>query len=579
MSFQTPITIAEAVHKITENSYLLPAIQREFVWSHDKIEWLFDSIMKSYPISSFLFWEVKENAKKYKFYKFISEFRERYKTHNEEISTNGLSSFIAILDGQQRLTALYIGLKGNYAYKVTGKRWEDTERNIPTRRLYLNIDEKLSDQEDGRVYEFKFLIDSNTHSQRIYKDSRNISWFKVGEILNFPSDEDLDSFIESFSAFSKNTIRQLRRVITRDTPINFFLLKSDQEIDTALNIFIRINSGGKPLDFSDLVMSMVIANWVTRDARKEIHQLVDNIQDKGFTISKDLILRAYLYLYSADITFTAKNFSKENSQSFEKEWDKIRDCLLSTFDLMKVFGFNDSTLISKNSILPIAYYLYHKDIYEDYSTKIKYKEDRVHIKTWLHISLLKQVFGGVSNNTLSQIRQAFTGNIRDTKITSGIDFFPSEKIFSHIRKEASVGEEFIAELLITQYKHKHERSFSLLSLLFPHLDYENNAFHKDHLHPVKQFEAISQATQGQYNEKDYHSIVNLQMLNANENSAKQEISLAEWIDQEPASRDRTAFLEAHLLPTDMTDFSIHNFDEFYTKRKILLTEKLTELLK
>ena len=64
MSFQTPITIKEAIENIESNKYLLPAIQREFVWKHSKIEWLFDSIMRNYPISSFLFWEVSGETKK-----------------------------------------------------------------------------------------------------------------------------------------------------------------------------------------------------------------------------------------------------------------------------------------------------------------------------------------------------------------------------------------------------------------------------------------------------------------------------------------------------------------------------------
>ena len=108
MSFQTPITISDAIEKIDSNQFLLPAIQREFIWNHSKIEWLFDSIMRNYPISSFLFWKVEETTSKgYRFYKFINEYRERYKTHNEEISTNGISSFNAVLDGQQRLTSLF----------------------------------------------------------------------------------------------------------------------------------------------------------------------------------------------------------------------------------------------------------------------------------------------------------------------------------------------------------------------------------------------------------------------------------------------------------------------------------------
>ena len=170
MAFKTPITISEAIEKIDSNQFLLPAIQREFIWNHLKIEWLFDSIMRNYPISSFLFWKVEEaTSKGYRFYKFINEYRERYNTHNAEISTNGINSFIAVLDGQQRLTSLYLGLKGSFAYKEYRRKWEDTEWSIPTRHLYLNITNELHDEEDGRIYEFRFLEKSETEEAEIFE--------------------------------------------------------------------------------------------------------------------------------------------------------------------------------------------------------------------------------------------------------------------------------------------------------------------------------------------------------------------------------------------------------------------------
>ena len=108
MSFQTPLTIKEAIENIENNKFLLPSIQREFVWEHTKIEWLFDSLMRNYPISSFLLWQVESEVKKgYKFYKFISKYREKFKTHNSEISVDGINEFKAVLDGQQRLTSIY----------------------------------------------------------------------------------------------------------------------------------------------------------------------------------------------------------------------------------------------------------------------------------------------------------------------------------------------------------------------------------------------------------------------------------------------------------------------------------------
>jgi len=303
MLFQTPITIKEAIESIENNKYLLPAIQREFVWKHTKIEWLFDSIMRNYPISSFLFWEVSGDTKKgYRFYKFLNQYRETFQTHNQEISTDGINDFLAILDGQQRLTSIYIGLKGSYAYRERGAlKAEDSERTRPTRHLYLNVTNQLNNEEDGRIYEFKFLKRSETNEDNIFSDRNGTKWFKVGNILNYVNDEKFDEFVEEMeSTFSRKALRQLRRAILEKQLINYFLEK-EQDLDKALNIFIRINSGGEPLNFSDLIMSIAVANWKKLNAREEIHQLVDTIEAKGFSISKDFVLKVFLYLYT-DVT-------------------------------------------------------------------------------------------------------------------------------------------------------------------------------------------------------------------------------------------------------------------------------------
>jgi uncharacterized protein with ParB-like and HNH nuclease domain len=75
MAFETPIKIKDAVEGIYSRQFLLPAIQREFVWSADQIEVLFDSLMRDYPIGSFLFWYVpKQNTRDYEYYEFIRNY-------------------------------------------------------------------------------------------------------------------------------------------------------------------------------------------------------------------------------------------------------------------------------------------------------------------------------------------------------------------------------------------------------------------------------------------------------------------------------------------------------------------------
>ena len=77
MAYETPLTIAEVMQNISANKYVLPSIQREYVWSTNQIETLFDSLMRDYPIGTFLFWEIdKEYVKKFDFYEFIKNYSE-----------------------------------------------------------------------------------------------------------------------------------------------------------------------------------------------------------------------------------------------------------------------------------------------------------------------------------------------------------------------------------------------------------------------------------------------------------------------------------------------------------------------
>jgi uncharacterized protein with ParB-like and HNH nuclease domain len=572
MSFQTPITIAEAVENVEYNKFLLPAIQREFVWSSSKIEWLFDSLMRNYPISSFLFWNVEgASVNGYRFYKFINEYREKYKTHNEEISTDGMGSFNAILDGQQRLTSLYVGLKGSYAYKEYRRKWENSEWSIPTRRLYLNFVSTLEEQEDGRIYEFSFLKDSDTKQAEIYKDK----WFRIGKILELKNISKFNKYVtdNGLSEFSIDILARLQEVIHSDRIINYFLEK-EQDLDKALNIFIRINSGGEPLNFSDLLMSIAVANWTQKDARKEIHKLVDAVRDKGFSISKDMVLKTFLVLYSKDIKFRVTNFSRDNAKEFETEWEKIRDAILSTFDLLKTYGFTDYTLTSKNAIIPIVYYLYHRQIYRDYSTKIEFKDEREIIKKWLHIVLIKKIFGGQADSVLTQIRKAFTSDIKNLKIKPEINEFPINEINKNIKKDTTVGDEFIEDLLYSQKDDQY--TFSTLSVLYPNLDYKNNDFHKDHIHPAASYDNLTDDLKEKYGWWTYNSIYNLQMLDANENMSKNDKSLKEWVDEQTKNIEKDKFLENHLIPN--VDLGLDNFEEYIEKRKELLMKELKKVL-
>lgn len=581
MGFFPPVTIANILQKIDYQTLLLPAIQREFVWSHDEIEILFDSLMRGFPIGSLLLWKVDgENKKSHRFYAILKKFRERYKTHCEEVNTLTVPDFEAVLDGQQRLTALYLGLKGTFAYKKPRVRWVDNEYAIPTRKLYLKIteyapqddtEENVSD-DDGRLYNFKFLENEDFENLDITE------WFEVGNILGLQGTFKLNAFIKEKeledNEFANETLSKLHDMI-HVTPIINYYLEDDPDYNKALNIFIRINSGGVKLDYSDLIMSTLIASWP--DAREEINNLIDEIWDSyGFEINKDLILRTYLLIFSNDIKFRVSNFTSENAFEFEQHWDEIRLCIVTAFKLIRDFGYVEQSLTSKNAVLPIAYYLFKSGKSKNFTKQISNKADWDIIKKWFHAVLLHRIFGGQADAILKVIRRPIRRSIKQNGT-----LFPAHEIamqLSKTRKSITVDDEFIESLLLTRYEDRY--SFPILALLYPHLDYKNGDFHKDHIHPKSCFTKrkldkagivnTANTVDWYFTDDDYfNGIVNLQMLDGNQNISKGDKSLLDWVSSSSVDVNK------QMIPNIL---KLEKFVEFVDVRLEILRGKLKNAL-
>ena len=576
--FQSPITIAQAIERIHRNEYLLPAFQRDFVWSAEQIEKLFDSLMKGYPISSMLFWKVKGGTKTdFRFYKFLSAFIQYHRICNDPIPTDNINDFYAILDGQQRLTSLYIGLCGSYAYKDYRKRWDYSESNFPTRHLYLNISRKYTQEESDREFIFSFVDKNISKEKDLFIDKSSEKWFRVGKILALHQDYNygIDEFAEdnNIDKESKRLLRLLDNVIHTKLNINFYE-EDEQKPDKAVNIFIRINSGGTALSFSDILMSIAIANCKQMDAKTEIKNLVEHIRSKGFNISHDFILKSFLYLYHKDVRSLITSFNLSFIELVENNWTRIRDAVSNLFDLLRSFGLTDFTMTSYNAAMPILYYLYHKDIYQDFYKKMGNREDCEIIKKWLFSILLRRAFGASADSVLAQSRRAYTTDITGCYIKETVTLFPAAEINSEIKKLSDVGDDFIEDLLYSQKDSRY--SFPILAMLYPNLDYRNNNFHQDHLHPASAYNDLEEKDKEKYGWQVYNSILNLQMLDANENESKNAKPLDKWVSEQTRNKDMQKFMEDHLIPD--TDLSLSNFADFVEKRKTILVQRIKKMI-
>ena len=422
MGFETPITIRKTIDGIQSNKYVLPAIQREFVWSTEQIENLFDSLLRGYPIGSFLFWKVlPERIGDFQFYRFMDKYHERDYRHNEPTNPPLFQEVTAVLDGQQRLTALNIGLNGWYAYKLP-RYWWNNNNAFPKRELYINLTRPTGNGLEGNGFEISFLRDTDLKSAH----GQDKHWFKVGDVLNFEKLQSVFNYCvsngltEDQDTYASDTLMELWSVLTQKPLINYFL-EEEQNLDKVLNIFIRVNSGGTQLSYSDMLLSIATAAWQERDARQEIYNLVDTLNSTGdgFTFNKDFVLKSSLVLTDIPaIEFRVNNFNKENMLKIEVEWDKIADALQRTTQLISIWGYNWQSLPSTYATIPLAYYMYHKGIPANFNTSSQYEVDRQIMQQWLRIALLKRTFSGAPDNVLRRIRRAMQD-------TNGTENFPA----------------------------------------------------------------------------------------------------------------------------------------------------------
>ena len=355
-------TIMEALDSIASHEYVLPAIQREFVWSQEQVCSLFDSLMQEYPFGEFMLWRVApENANKYRWYDFVREYHQRNNPHCPELGIINDKPLTAVLDGQQRLTAFNIGLRGSMAVKLPHKWWSSRDA-FPRRVLALDLLADPDPDEEGSRYAFEFIDDN-----RIGVEGPRL-WFKVADILALEAGPDMNDWLleqgldreQQSRAF--RTLDRLYRAIRVDPVVAYYEEKS-QDIERVLNIFIRCNRGGTPLSYSNLLLSIAVSQWKILDARREVYGLVDEMNGirPGLEFNADFVLKAGLMLTDiASVGFRVENFTHDNMSVLEDNWPNIRQALLETVELVDSFGFDSRTIQATNSLLPIAYYLYKK---------------------------------------------------------------------------------------------------------------------------------------------------------------------------------------------------------------------------
>jgi hypothetical protein len=355
--------------------------------------------------------------------------------------------------------------------------------------------------------------------------------------------------------------------------INFYEEKS-QDYDKVLTIFVRANSAGTPLEYSDLLLSTATAKWEKLNAREEINQLTTDLNalgdGDGYWFGKDFVLKASLYLTEdLPIQYKVKNFTRTNLRKIEGNWDSIKTHLTTTVRLVAKFGYRWENVVAPLALLPISFWLMKRG--DDAFDKSSKKDDVVaqtEIKKWLTIALLKRAFGGSSDTTLKSLRDV---------LLSGTEYktFPSGPLNRGLGIDAKLSDAEIEDLLANKYRGKY--TYLVLSLLYPVRDWKDTVFHEDHIFPESEFNVRNLRKKGYDEEKVeryrslFNTVLNLELLTDTENLSKNATPCEKWI----GSRD-SGFKSRHLIP-EMKSYDLDAFEEFIDARKQLLTRQFKSI--
>ncbi len=563
-----PIRVSDIIRQVNRDLYI-PAIQREFEWGTDRIERLFDSILSDFPIGSFLYWQLgQENKDQWPVYEFIRDFNAEC-PHNSPADMAGIvKDTTLVLDGQQRITSLFIGLRGSYRHFYY--RWRRT-------RLYLNLLKPPIPNEDNPeelTYGFKFRETAEPEADKPQL------WYPVSRILDFPNDaEDAKSNIRPQlaalpEAQRENAYRLIGRLHNRihTTLVGNYYLERSQDYDKVLQIFVRANSAGKALEYSDLLLATATAKWEALDARSEIYTFTDSLNriGTGYSFGKDFVLKACLYLSeNLPIQYKVKNFNRKNLRTIEQNWEKIKEYLSTTIRLIARFGFNAKNIVAPLALLPIAFYLMKRGNSSlDTSSNAEDALVQVAVRKWFIFSTLKNAFGASTDTTLTRLRDVLTACGPTTP-------FPADTLFKSVGIEPSLSDPEIDRIL--QFGYQGRYTNLVLSLLYPDRDWKDAVFHEDHIFLQSEFQVGALSKRG-YDEAKVQSYLaklnalsNLELLTEAENLSKNATPFDSWIQ----TRD-VAFRKRHLIP-DLPSYAFDSFEEFSQRRGDLITAALKTL--
>ncbi|GAA7210928.1 hypothetical protein HpBGD73_11850 [Helicobacter pylori] len=415
--------------------------------------------------------------------------------------------------------------------------------------MYLDLKHQPNMDNPEDNYKFEF------HAKKPENDEKHF-WFKVGDILELGNGALNYANKHGLEEENVDLLEKLKDVFHKDQLISFFE-ETEKNLNKVLNIFIRVNSGGVKLSYSDLLMSILTASF-SSDIREKMHELVDTLKDKGFpNVGKDQVLKTCLLLIGKDTTFELKNFNKKNIKEIEDNWEKITESIYNAAKLLENFGYA-GYLGSAYILSSLAYFYF-------LNSKMN-ENDKEQALKFVRNAQITSYFTPSTDTKLNNI----ANSMKDVKTFESFN----HNLAKHQTSPLKITNDAIEDLMCSS---SHALVFPILQILYPNLNYKTNTFHIDHIYPKSKFnEKNKKLNKDFYKGGNY--LFNLQLLEGTENSTKKDKDPEVWLKEEYKNEQAIEEYKKRNYIDPNLKLEWENIKEFRETREKAIITKLKEVL-
>jgi len=320
--------ISKLLEAIKDKEIVVPEFQREYVWSLEQAKELISSLFREYPTGSILVWETNNPPE----------------IKNDAVKKDKMGWISVLLDGQQRLTTLYLLLKGEIP-----PYYKESDITHDPRHLFFNL----------KTAEFNYYQKQKMEESPFWKSvvscfNDKFDAFTLVESLHL---EDANEKLEVGSIVNKNLVR-LRDIIN----IDYFEQSVPQglDIDKAIDIFDRVNSSGTKLTEAELVLTHIAGRWP--QARRVMKKKIDDYEKVGFFFELDMLTRCFVVLLINSALYekmTDDVYQNTTEETYKDIWNQLAKILDYIIPILKQSAYiSGSKDISTNNVLvPMIAYL------------------------------------------------------------------------------------------------------------------------------------------------------------------------------------------------------------------------------